>query len=429
MRVLGTLIALGFLLSACIRPHGVTIEPSEDETAQNEKILPARNALTATLIDYYAAAGSPDASVETIEELDQELRRHIEGKKSDPNAVDGRGFSPLAIAAQANDRSMIERLCKAGANYEATAAHRIPLLVLSLQEGALESAKALLACGANPNIGGAEFPSPLTIAVLGGITGVDYRRMALSLLDAGADPNLGAVGEHPLLLYAIKTAQNDMALKMIEKGANLELTDDEGMTPLTWAILLKSEETVGALLAKGVRADAIDAHGYSPLSWAIFTDNQPPINAIVGQDGVKIAENERGTLAAQAAKNRSLSELRALAAVGAGTLSASVALPSIARFKAMDFLTLEYDDKAIAFKTSDPLIRDFALENPARLVLDFSRAAAVQSLSLPLNPNGTFQRASIGRHTGSYRVVIFLDKSYRYDLERTAEGPVVTLRQ
>ncbi|MDR2152668.1 MAG: ankyrin repeat domain-containing protein [Helicobacteraceae bacterium] len=426
MKVLGTLIALGFILSACVRPHGV-VEVSSDAAAQEERKAGAKNELTQTLIDYYAAARSEESSAETIENLSQTLTRLIEGKKANANDADERGFTPLSIAAQANDRAMIERLCKAGANYDATAAHKIPLLVLSLQEGALESAKALLACGANPNAGGAEFPSPLTISVLGGITSADYRQMALLLLDSRANPNLGAVGEHPLLLYAIKTNQGEIARKMIEKGANAEFADENGMTALAWAILLKDDETVAALLSQGASADAIDARGYSPLSWAIFTDNQTAIAAIANRPNAKALESERGILAAGAAQKLALSELRALVA-GAASDAKGAPPPSIARFKAMDFLTLEYGDNKIAFKTSDPPLRDFTLENPAKLVLDFSRSEAVQSLSLPLDPNGVFQRVSIGRHTGYYRVVVFLNKSYKYDLQRTVEGPVVTLR-
>ncbi|MDR2639579.1 MAG: ankyrin repeat domain-containing protein [Helicobacteraceae bacterium] len=429
MKPYAALAALGFLLLACVQPHTGLVKPSG---AERSAAKPAEsNSLTQTLAEYYAVARSTDPSLEAIEDLSRTLTRLIEGKQANPNAAE-QGFTPLSIAAQANDRAMIERLCKVGANYDAAGAHRIPLLVLSLQEGALESAKGLLACGANPNIGGAEFPTPLTIATLGGITSVDYRQMAIALLDAGANPNLGAVGGHPLLLYAIKTAQGDLARKIVEKGANIELADDEGMTALSWAILLKDDETVQALLAKGAASGAIDAHGYTPLSWAVFTDNQSAIASLASV--AKLAQSERGALAAQAAKSRTLSELRALVAgeaIGAKTpvSKEGAALPSIARFKGMEFLSLEYGGDKIAFKTADPLLKDFALENPARLVLDFSRANAVQSLSLPLDPNGTFRRASIGRHTGSYRVVIALDKSYRYDLERTAEGPVITLRR
>ncbi|MDR1451750.1 MAG: ankyrin repeat domain-containing protein [Helicobacteraceae bacterium] len=433
MRALAALIALSFLLSACAQSHVAVTEPREEATVQTERKIAPKSSLTRTLVDYYAAARSEDTSAQTIAELSATLERLIEGGGSKPDASDAQGFTPLAIAAQANDRLMIERLCKAGANYDARAAHGLPLLVLALQEGALESAKALLACGASPNVGGDKFASPLTIAVLGGITSVDYRQMAIELLDRGADANLGAIGERPLLLYAIMTSQGDLARKMIEKGANIELADDEGMTPLTWAILLKDDETVATLLDKGATPDATDAHGYSPLNWAIFADNQTVVASIIADRRFALKESDRGSLAAQLAKNRSLAELRALVAGEAveakpSAASAPIDLPSIARFKGMEFLSLEYGGSKIAFKTTDPLLRHFALENPPRLVLDFSRANAVQSLTMPLDPNGTFQRAAIGRHTGSYRAVIFLSGSRKYDLEGTAEGPVVTLR-
>ncbi|MDR1911567.1 MAG: AMIN domain-containing protein [Helicobacteraceae bacterium] len=416
---IATLAALCVLLVACARPH-MGLSESKDAAKS-----PDETALTQTLIDYYVAARSEETSAETLSDLTANLKRLIEGKKADVNKPSEQGVLPLSIAAQANDRVMIERLCKAGANYDAFGAHRLPLLTLSLQEGALESAKALLSCGANPNVG---VPSPLTIAVLGGITSPDYRQMAIALLNSGADPNLGGVGEHALLLYAIKTKQSNLAQKMIEKGANIELADDEGMTPLVWAILLKDEDTTNALLAKGAATNAIDASGYTPLDWAVFADNQIALSAIVSDPNWSAKENERGVLAAQIAKTRALTELKSLILDEKPVQNDAKKRPSIARFKGMEFLTIEYGWDRIAFKTDDPLLRDFALENPARLVLDFSRANAVQSLTLPLDPNGTFRKVSIGRHTGSYRVVVVLDRSYGYDLKRTADGPVVTLR-
>jgi ankyrin repeat protein len=417
-----------FLLCGCVPQTEVVVSDANEPNSANAETL------ASTLESYYSAARSDDPSSEALERLNENLTRQIEGKKADVNLIDSRGRSPLRVAAEANDRAMIARLCKAGANYDARTTHRIPLLTLALQEGALESAKALLACGANANAAADVSPAPLTIAVLGGITSVDYRSMAIELLDGGADPNLGAIGEHSLLLYSIKTSQSDLARKMIEKGADTELADEDGMTPLAWAILLRDDETANALLSKGASREAIDAHGYTPLSWAIFVDNRKAVALLAADPNVKVRENDRGTLAAQAAKNRTLAELRSLVAGGslaakAVETSEPINLPSIARFKNMEFLTLEYGGETIAFKTSDALLRDFLLENPSRLVLDFSRASAAQSFTMPLDPKGVFRQISVGRHTGSYRVVILLDKPYnRYDLERTADGPVVSLR-
>ena len=252
----------------------------------------------------------------------------------------------------------------------------------------------------------------------------------MTLLDKGADANYGAVGEHTLLLYAIKTAQNDLAVKLVESGADIEMGDEEGMTPLSWAILLGQEDVVDALLAKNAQGDTRDAHGYNPVAWAVFAGNETAV-AKLAERGFTAQESDRGWMAAEIAKTRTLNELRALLAGGAINQSMAAAAPmagtpTLMRFKGMDFLHLEYNGKEIAFKTQDTVVKDFILTRPDRLVVDFRRSAGVQNLTVPLQ-NKTFKQATIGRHAGWYRVVILLDKSYQYTLTQTGEGPVVRL--
>lgn len=406
------------LLTGCVS-HKANIAadtPSAPEPAQT-----AETALTAELQNFYATAG---AGGEAFAASTESLAKLIEGRGADVNQANSAGVVPLAFAAAANDAAMIERLTKAGANPNAASVHQIPLLTLSLQEGALEAAKALVTAGANPNTAANNSPNPLTVTVLGGITSRDYRAMSLFLLENGANANYGSIGEHTLLLYAIKTAQQDLALKLIEHGANLELTDEEKMTPLSWAVALRQDAVVDALLAKNVRGDAMDAHGYTPFAWAVLTDNQPAIVAIA-KAGYAQSNADRGFLAAQIAKTRTLPELHALLGVPADEPAPR---QNIVRFKNMEFITLEYGGLGITFKTNDPLIKDFMLDAPNRLVLDFSRNASAANVSLPLETNGVFQKVSIGRHAGSYRVVILLDKAYKYTLTKTTDGISVTLR-
>ncbi|GHV59718.1 hypothetical protein FACS1894103_3680 [Campylobacterota bacterium] len=423
-----SLLVCAALLSGCVShratPASAQVAPQEVHGTAGLADLPAETSLTAELQNYYALARSGGDQSVALAASVQSLAKLIEGKGADVNQANSAGVVPLALAAAANDAVMIERLTKAGANPNALSAHQIPLLTLALQEGALEAAKALVNGGANPNTAANNSPNPLTVAVLGGITSRDYREMSLFLLDHGANANYGSIGEHTLLLYAIKTAQQDLALKLVERGANLELTDEEKMTPLSWAVALRQDAVVDAMLAKNARGDTPDANGYTPFAWAVLTDNQTAIVAIA-KAGYAQSNTDRGFLAAQIAKTRTLPELLALLGTQADEPKS---LHNIVRFKNMEFITLEYSGQSVAVKTKDPLIKDFLLDTPDRLVLDFSRNTSVANVSLPLEANGVFQKVSIGRHAGSYRVVILLNKAYKYTLTKTADGYLVTLR-
>ncbi|MDR3347253.1 MAG: AMIN domain-containing protein [Helicobacteraceae bacterium] len=416
MRLNTLLIAGAIIFSGC----AYQIAPSS-----SAQIVSGETALTSALKRYYVLANQEITDLNEAENLNKTLEDLIENKAADVNQHGVNDLLPLTIAVQANDAKMSERLIKAGANPNITA-HNIPLLSLALQEGALESAKVLLANGANPNVSGSA-PSALSIALLGGITSREYRDMAIALVNNGADPNIGAIGNHTMLLYALKTSQEDLALKLVEKGARLDVADEEGLTPLSWAILLKADNVAAAILEKDTNPNIGDVYGYTPLAWAVFTNNTSAVNLLV-KAGFQPKEDDRGYIAAQIAKTRTLAELKSLLSADPSTLNASAeTLPNIVRFKDMEFFTVEYAAKQIAFKTTDTLLKDFLLTKPDRLVLDFARTQAVQSLSLPLEANGTFQKIAIGRHNGYYRVVVLLDKNYQYTLKRSASGPVVTL--
>ncbi|MGE4294111.1 MAG: ankyrin repeat domain-containing protein [Campylobacterales bacterium] len=456
--VLGTTALCALIFSGCVeRQPEVVLEPATAVApaaaaqAATTTVMPVEPVmeqpkpsvkgdgpfLTDALRDYYSAARSAGngGDRKPFDDASKTLGEMIEGKKADVNQPDTQGVVPLMIAVQANDAAMTARLIGAGATADVLTPQRLPLLSLALQEGTLESAKALLENGAKPNVGGESAPSPLTIATLGGITSRAYRDMALMLLDKGADANYGAVGEHTLLIYAIKTGQNDLALKLVQNGADVEMGDEEGMTPLSWAILLGQNDVVEALLAKNARGDARDAHGYNPVAWAVFAGNETAVQALA-QRGFEAKESDRGWMAAEIAKSRTLNELRALLAGGAVAQSAAgvqptsyagIGAPTIVRFKGMDFFHLEYKGKELNFKTRDAVIKDFMLTRPDRLVVDFQRGAGAQNLVVPLQ-DATFQKVSIGRHAGWYRVVIQLDRAYEYTITQGSEGPVVRLR-
>ncbi|MDR3163094.1 MAG: AMIN domain-containing protein [Helicobacteraceae bacterium] len=408
---------------AAITLAGCTIRERTIEIA-NEN-LPPGTPLNNALKSYYQSAQSGGG--DDLYAVQKELEYLIEGKGADVNLADKNDVLPISIALSANDAAMIDRLCKAGANPNAQGLHSLPILTIALQEGALEGARSLLRNGANPNAGARETLYPLTIAVLGSVTSGEYKDIALMLLDRGANPNLGSIADHSLLIYAAKTMMEDLAIRMTLKGADVDLADDSGLTALDWAIILKEDRLVDALLLKGAKGGASDIYGYTPVAWAIFADNARAMAALANA-GWTPNEGDRGFLAAQIAKTRTLGELKALLLEKATLTRTETNAPNIVRFKDMEFITVEYSGKEMSFKTADRLLKHFVLTSPDRLVLDFSRSHPVPTFTLSLAEGTPFKQITVGRHQGYYRLVIGLDKTYQYSVAESPNGTIVTLR-
>lgn len=418
-----------------LEPIAVETKPEAPAVVQKPQEVVEHNANKPTLVPdlraYYAAAaevlGGKDRK--EFDKIGKKLTDQIEGKKADVNNPDQAGVLPLLVAVEANDYEMVSRLISAGANPNALTSKNLPLITIALQEGMLESAKALIAGGASVNVGDDVAPSPLTITTLGGITSKPYQEMSMTLLANGANPNFGAIGEHSLLLYAIKTSQDNLATELVKRGADIELSDENGLTPLSWAILLNLPKTTDALIGKNANGDARDAYGYSPIAWSVFVGNESATNALV-EKGFEVKENDRGWIAAEIAKTRTLNELRAL--LGGGVVASTVATrsdeaSSIIRFKDMSFIEIRYSKNELFFKTTDPLIKELILARPDRLVVDFKRTAGVKNITLPVKSD-VVKKATIGRHIGWYRVVIELDRAYKIESTTTADGVLIKLK-
>jgi ankyrin repeat protein len=153
-------------------------------------------------------------------------------------------------------------------------------LILAAQTGGTESARLLLAAGANANDAGGDGKSALVMAAFSG-----HRAVATLLLTAGADPNAAAAGYTALHAAALR---GDVVLvkTLLERGANPHAaltkgspvrrfgsqwalsTPFQGGTPLMVAAAYLEIEVMRALLAAGAKADAALPNGITALSIA-----------------------------------------------------------------------------------------------------------------------------------------------------------------
>jgi hypothetical protein len=91
------------------------------------------------------------------------------------------------------------------------------------------------------------------------------------------------------------------------------------------------------------------------------------------------------------------------------------------------YLSLFSLDTNLKLVTSDKIIKDFLLENPYRIVIDFKRDTDLKSY-LKKNPKNVFKEIRVGSHKGYYRVVIEIEKYKSYKLEKTSEGYLIKLK-
>ncbi len=104
--------------------------------------------------------------------------------------------------------------------------------------------------------------------------------------------------------------------------------------------------------------------------------------------------------------------------------SKKIKYKEIASVKYAKFLSSQKTLKVI---TNDKIIRNFLLVNPHRIVIDFKRDTSIRSY-IKENKNGVFCKVRVGNHSGYYRAVIELDGQYKYNMQKTSDGYIFTLR-
>lgn len=95
----------------------------------------------------------------------------------------------------------------------------------------------------------------------------------------------------------------------------------------------------------------------------------------------------------------------------------------IINFQQVRFL---FSDRQIKIETKDRLKKDFALRDPARIILDFATVVDFPSRkrSLGIPP---FSALRLGAHKGYYRVVIELEKASGYKIKPYKYGYILSL--
>lgn len=278
---------------------------------------------------------------------------------ADPNLADRHGLTPLARALEARDFELAKKLWRLGAVPDASRLHEslveaygsreeekirwllrfgadpspsggvclvrraieedefgwlhcflgytgVPegLLARACREGRTDLVSLLLAHGANPNPTHAPFlDTPFTLAVSEGSD-----RLAMTLLEAGAHPDMkGSLGVPPLLT-AIARGRPATVRALIERGVDVNapipspveedfietvrgatmrwlLRKDSRITPIMLAVDSGSVETARALLDKGARRHVwTRRNSMWPINLAARHDDVPMMRLLLGKD-------------------------------------------------------------------------------------------------------------------------------------------------
>lgn len=177
---------------------------------------------------------------------------------------------------------------------------------VAAQGGHLEVVDLLIESGADVTILDDEKRSPLLLAVKG-----NYGEVALSLLKAGADPNMEYVDDegktHNLLFDAIMVENDEFVLTLIEKGAKLDYQDEKKITTLLQASHRGLSNITEKILEKDSTPAFLDAaseDGITPLIAASSEGHVEIVKQLIAAKANVNAEDKDGTTALMAAAAR-----------------------------------------------------------------------------------------------------------------------------
>jgi ankyrin len=187
---------------------------------------------------------------------------------ADPGSGNGKGWTPLIVAAREGALLSGQAMLQRGANIETRTANqnRTPL-VMALQYGQPEFADFLLAKGAVPLP--PAYPIPGAYRGHGGPPKVSVSPEDLKArLEKGEDVNTKDDKGRSLLYLAAADGNREAVELLLTKGAEINLITNTGKTPLHIAVINDHIAVAGLLLKKGADPNQKDKDGNTPMDYA-----------------------------------------------------------------------------------------------------------------------------------------------------------------
>ncbi len=170
------------------------------------------------------------------------------------DARDGRGRTPLHVAAHARQREAIRALVQAGAALELLDADRYDAVTIAAVAGDEETLRVLLALGASAKLVTSRYDGTALIAA----AHLGHAGVVRQLIAAGAPldhvNNLHWTALIESIVLGDGGPRHQATLEaLVKAGANLQLADRQGTTPLQLAKSRGYREMVAVLEAAGGR--------------------------------------------------------------------------------------------------------------------------------------------------------------------------------
>jgi len=167
-------------------------------------------------------------------------------------------LTPLADAVARGDAAEIRRQLET-VDADAPGSDGSTLLISAIREGRVDSVRALLEGGADPNRAGPDGATPVHAAAFSG-----QPELLRLLLAHGGDPDArnARTGATPLV-QALLSPQAGLYAVLLEAGADPSLASRSGDTPLHVAARTNNGAAILALLEHGAPPLAENSHGAS----------------------------------------------------------------------------------------------------------------------------------------------------------------------
>lgn len=236
------------------------------------------------------------------------LKILLSQEKIDLEKKNGKGATPLMIAAKCGYVSCVDLLLNKGADVNAKSLDYKTALMAAVEDGHTEVVQRLLACRSPENriaVDQMDNDDPsynaLLIAVLHG-----RKEIVELLLAAGADPSVlygtdtliiraAIKGHAEILEILLKTQKHTIDVKniygatallyaahgytecvrvLLEHGANPNIANDDGFTPLTIAVFHDHPEIVKLLISAKANLNARNLDGSTALIYASYQNHE-----------------------------------------------------------------------------------------------------------------------------------------------------------
>lgn len=222
---------------------------------------------------------------------DEELLARLIGSGSNVDIRDNRGWTPLHEAAAHNHIGCVQQLlqCIDKDDVNCRTFEGETALWLACLKGYHGIVITLVEAGADPNISNNEEGSPLLQAVRG-----DYKKCIDILLQHSANIHCQFCNGWSLMHEVACLGNSTMASHLLDMGASLDLADDFGIKPVFTAAQYGRAECLRLLLERGGDANSQAFDKATPLYLAAQEDYPECIKILLSHHGDANHETEDG---------------------------------------------------------------------------------------------------------------------------------------